>query len=304
MTPAELSFSVSPVSSRAWISASVGKREPYPRSGRARRVASSLRERLVGDAFARRRTNKTIQSVQRVPLAVSIVEPKCELVDVSAKMLAAGVVVDAENAALHDSEYALDAVGGHVATHKLAATVVDGRVAEEQATDAVIGRCLIGMQRRANRNARMDRAVYCIHIDIGNRLGNRLAAALTHAEHGSLTDCAAPGVEFFSLMFIRLLAAEIGLVDFDDALQLREACGDDLAQAMQNEPRAFLGDAYFFAELNRANALACGDEQVHKEQLDRETTDVKAVGFSEPAEFPDCKLSDIEQMTYKTGTKH
>lgn len=41
-----------------------------------------------------------------------------------------------------------------------------------------------------------------------------------------------------------------------------------------------------------------------KEQLDRETTGVKAVGFSEPAEFPDCKLSDIEQMVYKTGTAH
>lgn len=41
-----------------------------------------------------------------------------------------------------------------------------------------------------------------------------------------------------------------------------------------------------------------------KEQLDRETTEVKAVGFSEPTEFPDCKLSDIEQMVYKAGTQH
>lgn len=41
-----------------------------------------------------------------------------------------------------------------------------------------------------------------------------------------------------------------------------------------------------------------------KEQLDSATTEVKAVGFSEPAEFPDCKLSDIELMVYKADRQH
>lgn len=41
-----------------------------------------------------------------------------------------------------------------------------------------------------------------------------------------------------------------------------------------------------------------------KHQLDQKDLEVKAVGFSEPGEFPNCKLSDIEQMVYKTGTEH
>lgn len=99
MTPVELSFSVAPASSRAGSSASVCRPEPYPRSGQEWRATSSLRQRLVREALANGSAHKAIEPIQRVPLAVTIVQPERELVDIPAKVLAAGVVVDAENTA-------------------------------------------------------------------------------------------------------------------------------------------------------------------------------------------------------------
>lgn len=39
-------------------------------------------------------------------------------------------------------------------------------------------------------------------------------------------------------------------------------------------------------------------------QLGHEDFEVKAIGFSEPGEFPDCKLSEIEEMVYESGVHH
>lgn len=263
MTPSEISFSGVRASLPVRSLAPVCRPAPYQRSGRVRQDFS-LRQCLVREALANGSAHKAIEPIQRVSLAVAVVQSERELVNVPAKVLSAGVVVDTDNAALHDSKHALNAIGGHVAAHELAAAVVDRLMAKEQAADAFVGRRLVGMQRRADRNLRMDRAVHSVHIDIANRLGYGFAATLTHAEHGSLTDCAAPGLEFFSFVFVRLLSAEIGFVDFNDALKLREVIAARFAQTMQDEPCAFLCDADLFAELNRADALARRDEQVHR----------------------------------------
>src|SRR3990172_2726351 len=264
MTPSELSSSGVRASWPVCSWASADRTEPCPRFGQVRRAASfSFRQRLVGDALANGRTHETIEAFQRVPLHVAVIQPERKLVDVSAQVLAAGVVVNAEYPALHDREHALDAVGRDVAAHVFPTAVVDRFVAEEQAIKPTVSRRLVGVQRRANRNTRMNCTVYGVQVHVGNRRGNRLATALTHAEHRSLTDCAAPGIEFFYGVLVRLLAAKIGFVNFNDALQLGQIIAARLTQAMQDEPRGFLGDADLLGQLQRGNALTARYKQVH-----------------------------------------
>src|SRR3990170_2288498 len=100
MTPLEPFSSVARVSSRAYSLASGGRREHYRQPGRVPAVSSgSYRKRLVRDAFASGRANKTIQPLQRMPFDVAVIQPESELVDVSPKMFPAGVMVDPMNAA-------------------------------------------------------------------------------------------------------------------------------------------------------------------------------------------------------------
>src|SRR5947209_3689278 len=71
-------------------------REPLGASG------SSCDQRLVSQALARNTVNEAVEPLQRVTGHVAVVEPERELVNVAAKMLRAGVVVDADQAALED----------------------------------------------------------------------------------------------------------------------------------------------------------------------------------------------------------
>src|SRR3990170_2950484 len=156
MTPVELSSSGGPASWPVCSLASVYRTEPCPRCGPARRSAScSLRQRLVGDPLTDSRMHKTIEPFHRVPLHVSIVEAKRELVDVAAQVLAAGVMVDAMHTTLEQRPHAFDAVGAHVAAHVFAAAVVNRLMAEEQAIKAVVGRRLVSVERRADRHTRL-----------------------------------------------------------------------------------------------------------------------------------------------------
>src|SRR4029077_10035708 len=113
---------------------SVGRSATRPRSGLGF-AALSCDQFLVGKTLAAHRHNHAIQPVHGVPLDVAVVEPEGELVDVAAKMLRAGMVVDAGNAALHDGPDRFDAVGVDIAARVLASAVVDRVVAEEQAVE-------------------------------------------------------------------------------------------------------------------------------------------------------------------------
>src|SRR6266568_6567037 len=90
------------VSSRASTLALVDAQAPCPQScgARAESLASSCDELLVCDARARSRFDETIKTRKRAALHVAIVEPECELVNVTGKMLGAGVMVDASKPAL------------------------------------------------------------------------------------------------------------------------------------------------------------------------------------------------------------
>jgi hypothetical protein len=73
-----------------------------------------------------------------VPLKVSVIEPEGEIINVAAKVLLAGVMINADEAVLNDSENALNAVRRHVTADKFAFIVVDGILAEEHTADASV----------------------------------------------------------------------------------------------------------------------------------------------------------------------
>lgn len=66
------------------------------------------------------------------------------------------------------------------------------------------------------------------------------------------------------LVLVLLLAARVGLIDFDDALQLGQIITARLAKPLQQEPRRLLRDADFLGELHGRDALARRDQQVHR----------------------------------------
>lgn len=84
-----------------------------------------------------------------MPGHVAVIEAERELVNVAAKMLRAGVVINADQPALHDREHGLDAIRSHAVADVFAVAVIDGVVVEKQTADASVGKMLVGVQRRA-----------------------------------------------------------------------------------------------------------------------------------------------------------
>src|SRR5260370_15992915 len=118
--------------------------------------ARSLHQRFVGQPLAGNAVNKAVEPLQRMPLDMALVEPERELVNVAAKMLRTGVVIDANQAALQNRENALDAVGRYVVADELGSTVVDGFVIEEQAGEAAIAVELLSIQPQARLDVLMN----------------------------------------------------------------------------------------------------------------------------------------------------
>src|SRR5260370_40523851 len=110
--------------------------------------ARSLDQRFVGQPLAGHAVTQPVEPLQRMPLDMALVEPERELVNVAAKMLRTGVVIDANQAALQNRENALDAVGRYVVADELGSTVVDGFVIEEQAGEAAVAGEVVSTQRR------------------------------------------------------------------------------------------------------------------------------------------------------------
>jgi hypothetical protein len=73
-----------------------------------------LREPLAREPLAGNTIHEAIDPRQVMVLDVAFTQLQRELIDVAAKMLWAGVMVDADQTALHDREKALDSVRGHV----------------------------------------------------------------------------------------------------------------------------------------------------------------------------------------------
>ena len=109
-------------------------------------------------------------------------------------------------------------------------------------------------------NSGVDRLFVCAL----NRHGDGSAAALTHTQDGCFADCAAACIELLGLVLVGLFAADIGFVNFDDALQLFELRSARLAKPVKDKPSRLLRDPDFLGELHGRNALARRHKQIHR----------------------------------------
>jgi hypothetical protein len=111
---------------QTWILAWVGTPAPYQRWRLAPwvYVRHSLGQPLIGKPLPSRPVHEAIQPLQSVALHVAVIETEGELVNVSTEMLRAGVMVDANQAALENGEDALNSVRGYIVADKLVGAVV------------------------------------------------------------------------------------------------------------------------------------------------------------------------------------
>jgi hypothetical protein len=255
------------VSRPASFSASVDRRERRPQ---LRLVLSeffdhSLDQTFVREPLAGYSVNEAIESRQGMVLHIAFVETEGELIDIAAKMLRAGVVVDTNQAALQNCEHAFNPVRGDIIADIFASAMIDRFVAERKSLDAVISAGLVRVEHRT----RFDVFGYCrldgCLVSLADRHRDDLTAALPHSEHCGLADRSASGLEFFGLVFVLFDPADIGFINFDDAFEFGQViAAAGFAKPMQHEPSRLLRDADLLGELHAGDALASGHKQVHR----------------------------------------
>lgn len=240
----------------------------YPQSHRvplARFLASlSLNERLVCEPLSRRAMYEAIEPRQGMVLDVAFIQPEREFINVAVEMLRAGVMIDADQAALQDGENAFDPVRGHAPAHVLSRAVIDGIVNKARPADARVRAAFVSMQSRPGLDMPVNGGLDRFLVRRRDWHGDCSPAALTHAKHSRLADRAATSLEPLGFVFVLFEAAHIGFIDFDDALQLFELRSARFAQPVKNEPSRLLGDPDFLGELHGRNALTRGHKLVHR----------------------------------------
>jgi len=149
-------------SCRASSSVSVGRREPRPQCHLVFWVSvfsRSLDQFFIGEPLSGNTVDEAVKPREGMVLYVAFIEPKRELINVTIKVLWAGVVIDADQAALHNREDTLDPVRGHVVADKFASAVIDRFVVEGKSLDAVVGTGLIRIEHGAGLDHLTDRAL-------------------------------------------------------------------------------------------------------------------------------------------------
>src|SRR5579864_100358 len=262
MTPAEPFCACAPASSPSSSGRGQGRPVLGQRSGLVS-WAASCGQFLVGDPALGRGSDQAVQPLEGMALHVALVQSEGELVDVAAKVLVAGVVVDAVQSALEDRPHGFNAVRMDAIADVLACAVVDRLAPEEQATQATVASVFVAVDHAAGLDVRVDRPVQVGRINVLDRHGDGATAALTHSEDGGLSHSAAPLLEPLAGVFRGLFAADVSFVHFDDSGEALEVRAASLAQPPEDEPRGLLRDADFLGELQAADALARRDEQVH-----------------------------------------
>jgi len=130
-------------------------------------------------------------------------------------------MVHAENATLQQGVETFDAVGGHVATGKLAGAVVDALVFEGR-LQPVVDHGFVSVKRGSHFNACADLSVNRCAVHRGHGESNRATAfaTFTQGQDGGLAYCTPALVELLALVLVLLFASHVGLVHLDDALKL------------------------------------------------------------------------------------
>ena len=243
------------------------RREP---SGFLAAAALSCDQSLVRQPSASRVDDEAIEPGQRVVLDVALIQPERKLINVPPKVLRGDVVKDAVDPALQDREDAFDAVDGDRrlvlagVARELADAVVDGRMAEEQFAEIAVSAGFVGVQRRTDLDVPVNFRVDGVGVGVADQHADRATAALTHSQDGLLADRAAPLPPTLRLVLIGFQTADKGFVDFNDASQLGKVAFAGFAQPTQDEPCGFLRDADLLGELHRRDALARGDDEIHR----------------------------------------
>ena len=82
-------------------------------------------------------------------LDVALVQPERKFVNVAVKMLRAGVMIDANQAALQDSKDAFNPVGRYILAYVFASAVVHGIVDKIDITNTRVRPAFVGVQDRS-----------------------------------------------------------------------------------------------------------------------------------------------------------
>src|SRR5712671_4339743 len=140
----------------------------------------------------------------------------------------------------------------------------------EPAFQADVTRELIAHNVSTGLHVFNDLPLYGLRRQIVHLHRANVAAALHHAEHGSLTRAASSGMLALPFVLVALSAADEGLVNFDLAAEWPiERFGlSGFAEPMRHEPRGFLRHADITGELSAGNPfLVTGDEPDRDEPL-------------------------------------
>lgn len=203
---------------------------------------------------------------------VAVVVTKVELVQVALQMIAGNVVIGSDQAALHDGEIALHAVGGDFPAHILPLGVVDLGVHGEGllTLHGVIARAGIrhnvgvfvnlGLQHFLQVFPVHGRNVEGTDIPIALDKGNNLV----HLLERSATTARSLGAV--------VLGAEVGFIGFNDFATTTQRASriglESLTDAVRHEPCGLVGHTQNPVQLVAAHALLGRAEQIDRLQPD------------------------------------
>ena len=186
----------------------------------------------------------------------AIVVPKNELVQIQRKILAAYVVVCADDPALQKTPEVVDVAGVNGPTHIFSVAMVNRTMLVPTRAQATITREFIG-SNKVNLLAHrfLDEPVQSGSVNLFDHPASDVSFPADCADH-----CGFPGsagdVFPFVLVAILILSADVSLVNFHDAHESPEFCVlHSGAEAMTHIPCRGIGSANLPLNLKRANAL-------------------------------------------------
>ena len=223
----------------------------------------SLRQSFVGQASSNSRRQQTGKAIQGVAIYAAIVQSESEFIDVAAKVFLAHVVIDAVDAALQNCPGAFDSIHSYIAPDKFSETVIDRFVSEEKTVKLAVSCRFVGVDRRARLDVFINRGAQVDCVNGHDGIGNRATGALAQTDDRSFSNGAASHVELPGFMLVRFFASNVSFVYLDRAAQFLQIVAARLADSMEQKPSSFLSDTDLLGELERADTLAGGDEQIH-----------------------------------------